>query len=265
MNSILYGRHVPLVVLTVATQAAVGISIFRVLHFMTGNGHGSLSELFVLVMLGLIGAVVSVFHLGHPGKMHTALKNPMRSWLSREGICLALFMAMALVQMVFGLHNSMMPSIVLAVLGMALLLIQAMIYVVPGYSAMGNGAPVLLFLMSGLTIGISLTGWFGDEGWRQSLLQLARVLFSAGFLTAFLLPWFWRLGNDVISDTAAAWFRSRLYYLWIILGFALPLLTLTLSGQVPVWLPILVVTAECLGRVLFFQETKHISDYIGKL
>jgi len=100
MNSIFYGTHTTLVILT---QAAIGISIFRPVHFMTEQGHGSSNELFILFLLALIGALVSAFHLGHPARMFTALKNPSRSWLSREIICPALFLGMTFMQLVFGL------------------------------------------------------------------------------------------------------------------------------------------------------------------
>lgn len=266
MNSVLYGRHAPLIVLTVATQTAVGLSLFRALHqLIPGADLAGFLELFTIFMLTVTGAVVSVFHLGHPARIHTALKNPRQSWLSREGIFLSLFVATTFLQMVSGAHHTLWPSILLAFLGLALLFVQAMIYVVPGYSAMGNGAPVLLFLFSCLTIGISLTGWFGGGEWRASLVQPARIVFSAGLLAAVILPWLWRLGNAVVSDTAAAWIRSPFYYLWMVPGFALPILILTVSDHVPVWLPVLVIPAECMGRVLFFNETRHASDYIGKL
>lgn len=266
MTSVLYGRHIPLIVLTVATQAAVGLSFFRALHqLIPGAGHAGFFELFTIFMLTVTGAVVSVFHLGHPARIHTALKNPWHSWLSREAIFLTMFLAAAFFQMVSGSHITLWPSILLAFLGLALLFVQAMIYVVPGYSAMGNGTPVLLFLFSCLTIGISLTGWFGSEEWRATLVQPARIVFFAGFLAAVILPWLWRLGNAIVSDTAAAWTRSPFYYLWMVPGYALPILILAISDHVPLWLPVLVIPAECMGRTLFFNETRHASDYIGKL
>lgn len=264
MNSILYGTHTTLVILTVATQAAIGIAIFRSVHFMAEQGHGSSNELLILFLLALIGALVSVFHLGHPARMLTALKNPSRSWLSREAICLALFLGMAFMQLVFGFSTTI-PSIILALFGLLLLFTQAMVYVVPEYSAMTNSAPILLFFISSLTLGISLSGCFGDESWRQSLAQFARILFSVGLLVTCILPWTWRLGNTIISDTAKAWFRSPNYHLWISFGYVLPILILIVSDQIPIWLPFVVICAECLGRVLFFKETRHASTYIGRI
>jgi DMSO reductase anchor subunit len=264
MNSVLYGNYTTLVILTITTQAAVGISFFRPFQLMIEPGHVSTSGLFVLILLTLAGALVSVFHLGHPARMFTALQNPLRSWLSREVICLALFLAAACSHLVFGV-SSTMPSILLAFSGLLLLITQAMVYVVPGYSAMATGAPLLLFLFSSLTLGISLIGCFGDEVWRQSLVQSARFIFSGGLLVAILMPWGWRLGNTIISETAKAWFRSPHYYLWVIFGYILPLLALIVSDQIPVWLPLMVMGAECLGRILFFKETRHASGYIGTL
>lgn len=236
---------------------------------MTGSATTTgFMEILVLFFLGSAGAMVSVFHLGHPVKMHTALKNPWRSWLSREGIFLSLFLGTAFLQMIFGAsggHYSLSASLFLTLIGLILLFCQAMVYVVPGYCAMQTGAPVLLFLFSSLTTGVCLSGWFGNEAWQQTGAQIALIIFSTGCLFVLVLPWTWRQNSIVVSDTAKAWYRSPLYYYWVCLGFVLPIMVLIIFNTLPIWLPILVSAAEIMGRILFFTKTGHASSYIGKL
>jgi formate dehydrogenase iron-sulfur subunit len=75
--------HLPLVVLTVASQAAIGTSVWTAVN-------PSVTSAVVAAVFAGIGLAASPFHLGRPIHALRALRNIRRSWLSREALLLAL-------------------------------------------------------------------------------------------------------------------------------------------------------------------------------
>lgn len=75
--------HLPLVVLTVASQAAIGTSIWTAVH-------PSSTSAVIAAVFAAIGLAASPLHLGRPIHALRALRNIRRSWLSREALLLAL-------------------------------------------------------------------------------------------------------------------------------------------------------------------------------
>ena len=75
--------HLPLVVLTVASQAAIGTSVWTAVN-------PSVTSAVLAALFAAIGLAASPFHLGRPIHALRALRNVRRSWLSREALLLAL-------------------------------------------------------------------------------------------------------------------------------------------------------------------------------
>jgi formate dehydrogenase iron-sulfur subunit len=75
--------HLPLVVLTVASQASIGTSTWAAVHPSTPSA-------IIAAIFAAIGLAASPFHLGRPIHAARALRNLRRSWLSREALLLAL-------------------------------------------------------------------------------------------------------------------------------------------------------------------------------
>jgi formate dehydrogenase iron-sulfur subunit len=75
--------HLPLVVLTVASQAAIGTSVWTTVN-------PSVTSALLAAVFAAIGLAASPFHLGRPIHALRALRNIRRSWLSREALLLAL-------------------------------------------------------------------------------------------------------------------------------------------------------------------------------
>jgi formate dehydrogenase iron-sulfur subunit len=75
--------HLPLVVLTVASQAAIGTSVWTAVN-------PSVTSAVLAGVFAAIGLAASPFHLGRPIHALRALRNIRRSWLSREALLLAL-------------------------------------------------------------------------------------------------------------------------------------------------------------------------------
>ena len=81
--------HLPLVLMLVLTQAAVGISVAAQLTSSTALGVLALT-------FGAIGLASSVFHLGQPLKAWRCFLGWRRSWLSREILAFGIFMKAAM-------------------------------------------------------------------------------------------------------------------------------------------------------------------------
>lgn len=84
-----------LVVFTVLFAALTGL--------MTGTSYNTIQfQPLIFLAAGIIGMVLSVAHLGKITRFYRAIYNWKNSWLSREIICISLFMSLAVVYL-FGL------------------------------------------------------------------------------------------------------------------------------------------------------------------
>ena len=91
--------HLPLTVMLVLTQLAVGTSVvgLGVRAWHAGQDPGALRPASALVALGvgILALGASVFHLGRPAYAFRAVLGIRRSWLSREIVAFAVFAALA--------------------------------------------------------------------------------------------------------------------------------------------------------------------------
>jgi anaerobic dimethyl sulfoxide reductase subunit C (anchor subunit) len=92
----------PLLIFTLLVQGAVGVTLFLTLLICGGNTSAGKREfttarlvptLFMLCVLGGVGLLASVFHLGYPLNAFNALRHFSQSWLSREIVFASLFLA----------------------------------------------------------------------------------------------------------------------------------------------------------------------------
>lgn len=135
--------HSPLIVLTLLTQVALGVSL-------TTTGLTSR-----LVAAGLAGGalVASLAHLGRPIHALKALRNLRRSWLSREVLLLSLYAALAALAV---LVPAAVP--VAAVAGVAGVFASGRLYVVPGRPSWHTPLTIVTFYLTALATGPLLTG-----------------------------------------------------------------------------------------------------------
>ncbi|WP_108650312.1 dimethyl sulfoxide reductase anchor subunit family protein [Dongshaea marina] len=119
---------------------------------------GSLSAL-VLCLLGLIA---SVFHLGHPERAWRAILCWKTSWLSRECLCLPLFMLLTLlygISLYLNLPYSLWLGFAASVVALALFVCTSMIYACLKFIKQWSTPWTLVnFIIYGTTGGI-LTSW----------------------------------------------------------------------------------------------------------
>lgn len=111
--------------------AAEIAALLRITSVQQGSGFFVGGSALALVFTGL-GAIASLFHLGHPERAWRALTMWRTSWLSREGIALPAFMAAVFAYGLghyFGWRATPLIGAVAALLCLSLFVCTSMIYV----------------------------------------------------------------------------------------------------------------------------------------
>lgn len=124
----------PLVLFTVLSQAAVGMTIMEAVRPATGpEGEDARQKWRMVAGLMVVGLIASLFHLGHPARAVTALAHLAKAWLSREVLFAGGFAGLALFAAV---GPAKLGRATLAwvgtVLGLAMLFSTGMTYAPPG-------------------------------------------------------------------------------------------------------------------------------------
>jgi hypothetical protein len=65
--------------------------------------------------------------------------------------------------------------------------------------------------------------------------------------------------------TGAAYYGSALFWLRLVVEFGLGLAVLGVFRKIPIWLPVLLLAGEILGRIMFFTHVVHSAVNIGNL
>lgn len=218
--------HWPLVVLTLLTQVALGISL-------TATDRSQ--RLVAAVAAG--GALVgSLGHLGRPAHAWKALRNLRRSWLSREVLLLGAYAAAACLAVPLA---PLAP--VAAAVGVAGVFASGRLYVVPGRPSWHTPLTIAAFFLTALATGTLVTGHPRVAAgalvaqlavWLANLVRLARdprreahgtvLLYRHPFGWLTTTRWALAAGGAVVAFT------------WPAVGFAL------------------VALGELTGRYLFY-------------
>jgi anaerobic dimethyl sulfoxide reductase subunit C (anchor subunit) len=277
-----------LVAFTLLSQMAVGafwvlVGLRAWAAWHTGTeAAGALTD-GVLLLVGpvmLLGIVSSFFHLGTPFKSWRAIANLHASWLSREVLFALLFAAGTLLFAVLqwlGWGASVARSVLagtVALLGLALLVSMTRAYrlrTVPAWDTWTTPAAFLITacLLGGLGVGVSL----GDaSGVSSELLGTARQWIALGAIVLLsvdlLVILIWIAGMSAAPGAAAlaaaritqehgTIFRVRLALTVAAVAVSGAALTPwgkgARAGAIIALAFGLVLTAEVLGRVLFYE------------
>ena len=244
--------HAPLVLLTTLMGGAVGCSAVAALAPRGASGIGAV--LAAGWLAGLAGLVASVFHLGQPLRAWRVFLGLRRSWLSREAVVFAAWLAAATAAL---FAPGFVP--VAALLGIAGLYCSAMVYVDTRREFWRLGQAATRFLGTAAILGLAAAlAWIPASG------PVALALAAA---TAAKLAYEWLAprGNDRTTPAARQTGRllagplRTLVRLRLGLGLAggvgLPLLLAAgaapaAAGRVALGLALLGELAE---RTLFFR------------
>lgn len=246
-------------------------------------------------VLAVGGLIASTFHLGHPERALRAFTQWRTSWLSREAwASVATLMVMAAygAGLVFAATRIAALGLIGAALAMATVAVTSMIYAqlrtVPRWHHWSTPALLVTYSLAGgaLMTGqvryamplLVLAGLAQVSAWMSgdrrlagsgTTLATATGLGGRGAVRAFEPPhtgpnYLLREMVHVVGRKHA----NRLRLIGLVLGFALPVLLLTLpfAGH---WLALAAVLSHIAGvlatRWLFFAEAEHVVGlYYGK-
>ena len=149
--------------LFLALYAAEIAARLRIIESPPGPGFFVLGSVLALILTGL-GAIASLFHLGHPERAWRALAMWRTSWLSREGIALPSFMALVLLYGLghqLGWASTVAIGAAAAVLCLSLFICTGMIYACIRFlQEWASPLTVVNYLVLGCASGFTLASAF---------------------------------------------------------------------------------------------------------
>jgi len=259
-----------LVLFTMLGQMAVGLAIMAALRPQTAEGpsEGKLKTHWLVAGCLLVaGLIASFFHLGHPGGSVLTLTHLSNSWLSREVLAFGVFGALLAATWLTLLKSgtgSLLGRIAAAV-GIIAVLVSGMVYAPPGFPALNNISPLVLFLLTAFILGSALASYFADDKLQPTLTMVLAVSLIVGLVINLLLPSMWLAGNKAAQMTGQNFLSSGWFWARIVLEFVIPLVALAAMKKIAVWVPVLVVFGELVGRIMFFGSVVHSAATIGGL
>ena len=258
--------ELPLVIFTVASQAAVGLVVLCAVRQWAGNAPLGNERAQWLTAAGLLalGLLASLLHLGHPLGAFNVIKHLGTAWLSREAVGSGLLLAVIALG-AFTARDAVSPALraVAALLGLLALCFMGMTYAPPSFPAYNNVLPFSFFLITAAILGPALASYFATEQARPFLTRFLGGALLVGLVVHLLAPCVWLAGGAVMQATGQAFVSSPLYWARILLGLALPLAVVWRLQAIPAWLPLLLVAGELTGRLLFFLHSIHTASFLG--
>ena len=258
--------ELPLVLFTVLSQAAIGLTMMRVVRTASGGAATDARKEWTMIAgLMVVGLIGSLFHLGHPMSAPTALAHLGKAWLSREVLFAGLFMGVASIAvLVSGMGGRAALSWLGAILGLGVISSAGMTYAPPALPALNNALPTVFFLTSAVILGAGFGSWFADEDLQPLMARIFTSTLVVGLVLYLVAPCVWISGGEVMRMTGEAWFASGFYWTHIailVIGLAVTWKT----KSIPAWLPVLVLIGELIGRAGFFADTLHTATNLGGL
>ncbi|MFZ0132506.1 MAG: DmsC/YnfH family molybdoenzyme membrane anchor subunit [Desulfobacterales bacterium] len=260
--------ELPLVFFTVLSQTAIGLVAISTLRQWAVEGPtGNIRQEWITASAFIIaGMLASFFHLGHPLQGYTALKHLGRAWLSREVLAVSIFLVLTILGLLMaGGRINKLVAFGAALVGLATIFFMGMTYSPPGYPAINNVLPLVFFLLTALLLGTSFASWFASSEKRIWLTRVLTASLIVGLVVYLIVPCIWLSGGTVMAQTGWAWIGSPLYWARILIGLLLPLAVVWTSRDIPVWLPVIILLGEIMGRMVFFKDTVHAAGNLGGL
>lgn len=260
--------EIPLVGFTILSQAAIGISWINGVRQFNPNESSDRSykiEWTVAIVLLGIGFIISLFHLSSPFDAIRVFSNLGSAWLSREALMIVIFGALLAVNWLFFKEKQPIMTLITALAGLVLLFAVSNAYAAANIPAFNNGIPFILFLITVLIFGTSISGYFADESSQPILGRLLMITLIVGLVVHILVPSIWLSGGEVLKQTGDNFYNSGLYWFRIIIGFAIPIAVLAKTKTIPSWLIVLFLVGEVIGRILFFSLPVTNSSNIGSM
>ncbi len=231
-----------------------GLFIFTALASLR---HGQLA-LLGWVALGIVALGLSILMLkiGRPLRALYVLRQPQRSWMTREAWIVAVWFPLAALALWFQL-----PALLIAAAGFAVLFLgsQAMILqAAKGIPAWRMAWVVPLIIATGLAEGGGL--FLAATAQLSALQPLAKVVAVVAIVLVALRGWIWRSYLAALESTGAPTRALAVFYgyrpWFFVIGLALPLalmvIGLAVTPAAAILFPIAGVCSAAAGIVLKF-------------
>ena len=261
-----------LVIFTVLSQISIGLAVMLAVRqwaVIDGPAPSSFRLEWIVVGVALaVALVASLFHLGHPFGSPRAILHLGSSWLSREILVMQIFgilVIAALVALWKESTNSWMLIKVTALVGLIGLVVSGMVYAPPSFPALNNGVPIIFYGLTAFILGSAFSSYFAREDQQPLLTQILTISLIVGLVINLILPSIWLSGGRVMQMTGAAYYESPLFWLRLVFEFGLGLAVIGLTRKIPIWLPLLLLAGEIVGRIMLFTHVVHSAANIGNL
>ncbi|WP_027182921.1 dimethyl sulfoxide reductase anchor subunit family protein [Desulfovibrio inopinatus] len=258
--------ELPLVLFTVFSQAAIGLTLMRAIRVSAGGPSGDAQrEWRVIAGLMVVGMIGSLFHLGHPLGAPRAVTHLGSAWLSREVLFAGLFTGVAVIAALALIKENTTALVwIAAILGLGVITSAGMTYAPPALPAINNALPTMFFLTSAVILGAGFGSWFAGKERQPLMTRIFTTALVVGLVLNLIAPCVWISGGTVMHMTGKAWFASGFYWTHLAVLIAC-LAVLWKNKTIPTWLPVLALLGELAGRAGFFADTIHTATNIGGL
>lgn len=261
-----------LVIFTVLSQISIGLAVVlaaRQWAVSEGTAPSSFRVEWIVVGLALaVALVASLFHLGHPLGSPRAILHLSSSWLSREIVAMQIFGILVLAALIALWKESATSWALIkitALVGLVVLAVSGMVYAPPSFPALNNGVPIVFYALTAFILGAAFSSYFAGEDKQPLLARILMVSLIVGLVINLILPSIWLSGGRVMQMTGEAFYGSAQYWLRLVLEFGLGIAVLAATRKIPIWLPVLLLAGEIIGRIMLFTHVVHSAVNIGNL
>ncbi len=264
-------EHIPLTLFSVSLQAAVGIMLFVVIGSLLGKDKVFKSAIVVAAVLGVVGMLASVIHVGRPLSAVNALFQFSTSWLSREiwftGIFVGLTCLAAILLLVKPASKQVVTALAYgaALVGLIDVFIMATIYSSTSVLAWKSIATYVDFYATAISLGGMLFLVLSiKEAVEMRNIVILSVAIAVAVQAVTVVPYLISLGSNasvfaqssfaILSDMA---FMNVLKWVTILAGVGISLwmsrneaskaIVGTIYGSAA-----LLIIGQSVGRYLFY-------------
>jgi DMSO reductase anchor subunit len=248
--------ELPLVIFTLLTQVAVGMVLFAALRqwaSVEGPSIKTRNEWIAILALLFVAVAAAFFHLGKPLGAVRMLANLSTAWLSREILSFAGFGVLAAVTFytVFNKKANGWLMKLTALVGLIAVVATGLTYASDGLDAIHNALPLVFFLLTVFVLGPAMAMFFVDKPAYDLLRSILEPALWASLAVRVTVPFIWLSGGTVMAQTGQNFLASPLHWLHMAILLAAAAL-LRRMKVIPLWLPVLLLLGELLGRLAFF-------------
>lgn len=267
-------HELPLVIFTILSQMVIGG--FITLWWMDRKPNAvspknGLLITVILIGLGGVASLLSMFHLGQPLHAYRAILNIGVSWLSREIAFFMIFLGLSLLYAWFWFKNDPnrrnLIGGIASFFGVITIFSSAMIYVLPAIPAWNGMTTIFMFYLTSILLGplfvFVLLAFKGELSVNVCKLTIPSLILAVIVMVGYFSSLLGGLPEAV--ETAKLTMNSILFWIrtilllgaLILLSFAYKNKKMQRTSLYTLALTILFIS-EFLGRFQFYETAIHL-------